>query len=358
MSYDPLSSTLTQVETLVGQPMTLQKKTKIEYQTSNGTTVYDKILTGYRPILFPTAVSRNSCFEYRFSIKDVILPRELPQVTDLYFKDLVVKIQDLFTEVQQKCIENGLIYSYMPYSAVLAQDEDGVSTESHVIDGKEQHFVNADRIIKRDTSPLYVVSSNIKFSRSFNLDIATNSYKALAIYNNYDSNGKLTNRFSKPVVSATPEELRDIQENLAYKITKNPKLSPGRPVCVDIILCDVFIFCLKSFDLDSKFITSITAEEVDSVIPLRTLPMGWLTPEEKLEKFGKKGTYMETFDTNNPLPNNLFQFVDMQTRSEKLFTISRPKDAIFDDVKGVVAPFRGQYVVANEMISIKIKSDN
>ena len=178
------SSSLAYVDTPVGAQMTLQKKVKTEYQTSNGTTVYDKILTGFKPILFPTAVSRNAVFDYRFSIKDLILPRELPQVTDLYFKDLVVKIQDIFTQVMaQNAVCDGAILSYMPYSAVLAQDGNGIETEEHIVNGVTHKFMNAERLIKRDSSPLFVVSSNLKFNRSFNLDVATNSYKALAIYN-------------------------------------------------------------------------------------------------------------------------------------------------------------------------------
>ena len=204
------SSSLIYADTTVGTQMTLQRTVKTEYQTSNGTTVYDKILTGFKPILFPTAVSRNAVFDYRFSVKDLILPRELPQVTDIYFKDLVVKIQDIFTQVMaQNAVCNGVVLSYMPYSAVLAQDGNGLEFETHTIDGELHRFMNAERLIKRDSSPLFVVSSNLKFNKSFNLDVTTNSYKALAIYNEY-INGKFNKKIIKQVTSISVDDFRHL----------------------------------------------------------------------------------------------------------------------------------------------------
>lgn len=355
------TSSLAYVDTPVGPQMTLQRTTKVEYQTSNGTTVYDKILTGFKPILFPTAVSRNAVFDYRFSIKDLILPRELPQVTDLYFKDLVVKIQDIFTQVMaQNAVLDGAILSYMPYSAVLAQDGNGIETEEHTIDGKVHKFMNAERLIKRDSSPLFVVSSNLKFNRSFNLDVATNSYKALAIYNEY-VNGKIVKKFIKPTVSASVEDLRHVIYGLdkdEEEEMKNGTFSGA--YCVDIILCDILIYCLKSFNLTSATFEDIMGPEVvDKIQVKRSLPIGWMTPEEKLAEFGKKGTFTADFDeTDKPLPNNLFQYVDMQERCDKLFENYRPGNTVFQDNKGVIADFVGHYILANELLSVRVKSDN
>lgn len=354
------SSSLVYVDTPVGPQMTLQKTTKVEYQTSSGTTLYDKILTGFKPILFPTAVSRNAVFDYRFSIKDLILPRELPQVTDLYFKDIVVKIQDIFTQVMaQNAISNGAILSYMPYSAVLSQDENGIETEEHEINGKIHKFMNSERLIKRDSSPLFVVSSNLKFNRSFNLDIATNSYKALLIYNEYKE-GEIVGKITKPRVSTTPEELRQVIAG--YGGEKQAELREQKYTglyCIDIILCDMLIYCLKSFDLNAATFEDLHGpEDLENAGCSKNVPIGWLTPEEKLAKFGKKGRFTDNFGEENPIPNSLFQYVDMQDRCDKLFSKYRPGRTVFEDTKGVIADFTGHYILANELLSVRVKSDN
>ena len=355
MSSVELSTSLADVEIPVGQQMTLQKKFKTEYQTSNGTTVYDKILTGFKPILFPTAVSRNACFEYRFSIKDLMLPRELPQVTDLYFKDLVVKIQDSFTQIMaNNSIVNGKIVAYMPYSAVLAQDGNGIETEPHMVNGKQRKFVNTERIIKRDSSPLFVVSSNIKFTKSIDLDIATNSYKALMIYNNYNEDGQFVNKVVKSAVSASVDDLRSVMTG----IPKSVEDRKNKSFCIDIILCDILICCLKSFDLTAKGFNELKPSDLEAVELKKSLPAGWLTPEEKLMKFGKKGTFMETFDDGTEIPNSLFQLVDMQSKCDKLFKIARPTETVFEDKEGIIADFVGQYILATELMSLRVKSDN
>jgi len=353
------TSTLTDVSTLVGQPMTLRKKAKVEYETSSGTTVYDKILTGFKPILFPTAVGINSCFEYRFSIKDLMLPKDLPSVTDLYFKDLVVKIQDMFTQINAEgSIIDGGILSYMPYSAVLAQDENGLETSVNnlTINGvtyENLKFINSERIIKRDSSPLFVVSSNLKFNKSFNLDVATNSYKALGIYAEYDSTGKLVKKFIKPKISATVDELRQIFYPESVE-------KANAVVCLDIILCDILIFCLKSFNLDStKKFEDVGVETLKNHKPKRSIPIGWMTPEEKLEKFGKKGTFKNDYDlSTNPLPASEFLYVDMQEKSDALMDIAVPSSPVFIDKNHVISPVTCHYTVVNELVSVRVKSDN
>ena len=360
------SSSLTTVDTPVGVPMTLQRQAKVEYQTSNGTKVYDKLLTGFKPIVFPTATSRNACFEYRFSIRDLILPRELPQVTDIYFKDLVVKIQDIFTEVSAHgAIYNGHIVAYQPYTAVLSQDENGIETEDHVIitkdqDGKEvkttHKFITSDRVVKRDSSPIFVISSNLKFEKSFNQEVTTNSYKALAIYNVYDKDGNFSRKYVKSVVSISPEDFVDVIDSK----WKDKATRKGRSVCVDVILCDVLIYCLKSFNLNGTPFSNIDESQMKAATNSRALPNGWLTPEEKLQKFGKKGTFMSEFSDTEPdklIPNSLFQYVDMQERCNKLNDIGYPYDAVFFDKNHIIADFDGQYIQSNAIISLRVLSD-
>lgn len=358
------SKSLSSVDTPIGVQPTLERIVADEYKTCNGTIVYDKILTGFKPILFPTAVSRNSCFEYRFSIKDLILPKNLPKVTDLYFKDLVVKIQDMFTQVQaQESIRDGIVYSYMPYSAVLSQDCNGIEVEEHkwakgdILEDDHNptiiKCINSDRLVKRDASPLFVVSSNLKYNRSLNLDITSNSYKALAIYNEY-KDGKFVGKVVKSVVSIPVNDLKELFEK--PNITSN---FTGF-VCLDVILCDILIFCLKSFNLDEKtaFLDNLTKGDVDKANPPNPIPISWLTAEEKLKRYGNKGTYMETFGEQNPLPNNLFQLVDMQERCDKIFTAGRPKNSVFLDKNHIVADFDACYSCTSELISIRVKSDN
>ena len=85
------------------------------------------------------------------------------------------------------------------------------------------------------------------------------------------------------------------------------------------------------------------------------MPKGWLSPEEQL-KNSDRGIY--TVDGELKVPSNLFQFVDMQDISEKIFVKGRPRDSTFFDNKGLVAPFLGQYSVATEIMTARIFSDN
>ena len=159
----------------------------------------------------------------------------------------------------------------------------------------------------------------------------------------------------KSVVSVTPEELEEVINSRFSDVDYRK----GKKVCIDVILCDVLIFCLKSFDFRTAYIGLLSGEDVDNMVENRSVPIGWMTPEEKLKRFNEIGTYTEKYnDYDKPIPNSLFQFVDMQERCEKIFRIGRPSDTVFMDKTGVVAPFIGQYVVANEMISARILSDN
>lgn len=356
---DSMSTNLTEVKRQEGVPPTLIKKTNVQYKTSSGAMLYNKVLTGFKPILFPTAVSLNTCYDYRFSIRDLILPSQLPNITNMYFESMVVKIQDLFTQVMSDgMIKDGIVYSYMPYSAVLAQDENGIEYEEHDLNykkytGKNIKFVSSSRVIKRDSNPLFVVSSNLKYDREFNLEIVSNSYRALIIVADYE-NGKLLGKRIKTEVFATPEQLKQVIEP-----EKFPEESRDGEFCLDIILCDILIFCLKSFDTTTeKTFEDITEDELKKFNVKKAIPTDWLTPQEKLEKFGKKGTYKSTFSESDPIPNDKFIYCDMTTKSEKLFGLSRPTEAVFNDKKGIISGIPANYAISTSLISVRIKSDN
>ena len=99
---------------------------------------------------------------------------------------------------------------------------------------------------------------------------------------------------------------------------------------------------------------------MDASTNSRALPNGWLTPEEKLQKFGKKGTFMSEFSDTEPdklIPNSLFQYVDMQERCNKLNDIGHPISACFNDTNHIIADFDGCYIQSNAIISLRVLSD-
>lgn len=355
---EEFDQSLTTVDTPTGTQMTIKDSYQRISRTTNGQNLYDKTLTGAKKILFPTCVNMNACFDYRFSVKDLMLPNHLPDVTDMYFQNLTVKIQDAFTQITSDgAIKNGIFYTYDPYSAVITQDGNGLEFETHTIEdgGKKQEhkFINSSRVIQRGDNSLYVVSSNLKIEKHINLQISTGSYKILKMYNVYDASGKFVTKQLESDTKASAMDLRDCIFGLD-KVTDKK----GRKVCTDIILCDVLVFMLKSFNHEGVSLSELTPEMVEKSKAGKPLPIGWLTPEEKLERFGKKGAFMETFKTAGEVPNNLFVYVDMQTKCDKIFKVAKPDNAVFVDTNKIIGPMIAQYAVASELISVGIKSDN
>ena len=369
MKQEENSTSLITVDAAAGTQMTLQRTCSTEYQTSSGQKVFPKILTGSQKILFPTSVDANTCFEYRFSVKNLMLPSELPNVTDMYFHYLTVKFQDAFTNVMSnEAIKGGVMYTYDPYSAVICQDPNGLEYVTNNIitqNGQEvpRKFINSERVIKRDDNSLYVVSSNLKIEKQINLTTTTSPYRILIMYNRYSQDGTFEGKVLKSAVSCT-------RTDLAQAIYGVPEEERVGLVCEDIILCDVLIFMMKTCALSGILIDNVTAENLRSAQKKRSLPMNWMSPEEKLEKYGKKGVYMDTYVANkntvkgsskyDEIPNNLFLHVDMQDVCSRIFSIARPNNTVFDDVNGIIIGngIRGQYAIASEMISVSIKSDN
>lgn len=336
-----------------GVPQTLKSQCVSQLKTSNGDNLYDKILTGHKPILFPTACSENCCFEYRFSIKDLILPTALPEVTNLYFRDLVVKIQDMFTQMTaDECIKDAIICSYEPYQAVLAQDENGIEIEYHNYNGELTPFITSDRLIKRDSSPLFVVSSNLKYNRRFNLEVASNSYQAIVVTGIYE-NGELKRRVLKTQTYASPLQLKQC---ISF-YNDNPDEVRDGPYCMDIILCDMLIFCQKSFDLSKNVLSALKPEHLEEAKRKQTVPSDWLSQEEKLKKFGKKGTFMSDFGADEPIPSSHFIFVDATTKCKDIFEVGKPTKTFFDDINHIMCPVRNCYAVSNMLVSVRGAGD-
>lgn len=372
---DENNASLTTVDKPVGTQMTLERTCESCYKTSSGQKVFSKILTGTQKILFPTTVDANACFEYKFSVKNLMLPSQLPEVTGMFFQYLTVKFQDVFTNVMSsEAIKNGLVYSYDPYSAVICQDADGLEFVANNVKVGEKtwkrKFINSDRVVKRDDNSLYAVSSNLKIEKQINLTTSTSPYRILILYNKYDMDGNFEMKVLKSAVSCTKQDL-----NQAIKGFDQSETANGGLFCTDIILCDVLVFMLKTCNLSNEqtpYLENIRPEHLAKARKFRTVPMGWLTPEEKLEKYGKKGVYMDTFVANktgtndistynyDAIPNNLFIHVDMQEVCEKLFSIARPQFSVFNDEQGIVigGGIKGQYAIAHEMISVSIKADN
>lgn len=366
---EEFTNSLTSTDVPAGTPMTIKSSVQQVYSTTNGQNLYDKTLTGAKKVLFPTCVDMNACFDYRFSFKDLMLVNQLPNITDMYFQNLTVKIQDVFTQITSDgAIKDGIFYTYDPYSAVISQDSNGIETEEHYIKDHQGpfKFVNSSRVVQRGDNSLYVVSSNLKIEKHINLQINSSSYKILKMFNVYDGQGNFVKKVLESDVKATSAELKECMEDIPAKADRY-----GRKVCRDIILCDVLIFMLKSFNHDGINLSDLTADKIQKVSLDKSLPIGWLSPEEKLERFGKKGVFMETFVANKKagsgssedpydkeIPNNLFVYVDMQTKCDKIFRVAKPDSAVFCDDKEIIAPFKAQYAIASELISVGIKSDN
>ena len=311
----------------------------------------------------------NSCFEYRFTIKDLMLPEELPKITDMYIDEITVKLQDLFTQVtSHDAIKDGVIYTYDPYSAVICQDGNGLEfVENYVKVGEEvrkMKFIPSGRVIQREDNSLFVVSSNLKIEKHINIGSASSSYKLLILLNNYDAQGNFVGKTLKSSDRITVQQLRECFNPPTKEERK------GREVCTDVILCDILIFMLKSCNLSGKTLEELKPNDLTNANVKKTLPVGWLTPEEKLRRYGKKGIFMDTFVANrksgdgsqespyDQVPNDLFVHIDMQGVCDKLFSIARPSKSVFVDENKIVAPFRAQYAIGNELISVSIKSDN
>ena len=356
MSQEPLASDQVPINSLagfnkqaLGVPQTLVTTVTCNYTTSSGDSLHEKILVGSKPILFPTACSENCCFEYRFSIRDLILPSELPEVTGIYFKDIVVKIQDMFTQTTcSEAIAGGYVYSYMPFCTVLTQDQDGIETEDHTVNGKTYKFLRSDRLIQRESCPIYSVNSNLKIEKSISLEDQSNTYKLLAVKVVYDEKGDPVRKFLESIKSVSQSEYKEIQE-CTYSDVEARK---GKTICVDVILCDIVVFCKRTFDFTLPFdekVNTLKEREKGSV------PIGWMTPEEKLQKFGKKGTYMADYTTRK-LPNNLFFYVDMTNRSEQMIASARPYQTVFTDNDRLICPYVNQYAYASQIFNIRVFS--
>lgn len=356
------SNSLTSVDRLVGQKENLKLDYIKSYKTGDGQQLDQYILSSVSSILVPTCVDVNSCFEYRFSIKDFNLP-SYTGVESMYFENIVVKIQDIFTQITSNdCIKDGLFYFYSPYSAVIAQDEDGIETEMKEftnVNGQKtsRPFISTSRVIKRQDSPIYVCTSNLKVEKSLNLTQDKNSYKVLILNNVYDEDGKFIKKTVTTGVSATFEQLKQCLEF----DTMEEKDKRG-VICKDIILCDILLFMMKSFKLDTeKHFEDLEVNDLKVAEKKRSVPLGWLSTEEKLEKYGKKGYVSDVYSPNPKtastevtLPNDLYLFVDMQTVCDKVLQIARPKGFVFEDTKGIIGGFRAQYAFAQKMASITV----
>ena len=331
----------------LGVPQTVVSEVQCNYTTSSGDTLYEKILVGYKPILFPTAVSENCCFDYRFTVRDLVLPTTLPGITEMYFNDIVVKLQDMFTQMTAgDAIVDGKVYSYMPYCTILAQDENGIETVEHTINDKVYKFVTSDRLVQRDSCPVFTVNSNLKLEKTISLEDQSNEYRLLAIMEQYDEKGDFVRRFLESVKSVSAKYLKDIQEYASTSVEKRK----GRIVCVDVILCDILVFCKRTFNFDRtpvEKLQKLGGKEKNSV------PNGWLTPEEKLKKFGKKGTYMADYTTQK-LPNDLFFYVDMTDKSDEIISNSCPSYTVFTDENKLITPYRNQYAYALQIMNTRV----
>lgn len=351
------SSSLASVDRLVGQKENLKLDYIRSYKTGDGQQLDQYILSSVSSILVPTCVDVNSCFEYRFSIKDFNLP-SYEGIQSLYFENIVVKIQDIFTQItSHDCIKDGLFYFYSPYSAVVAQDEDGIETEQHDFTFKDKKetrdFVNTNRVIKRQDSPIYVCTSNLKVEKSLNLTADKNSYKVLILNNVYDERGIFLRKTITTGVSVTFEQLRQCLEP--------EKVDKKGVVCQDIILCDILLFMMKSFNISAtKYFEDVSEADFQSSRKKTTVPRGWLSTEEKLEKYGRKGYISDNYtsnvrtETEIALPNDLYLFVDMQTVCDKLLQVAKPKNFVFDDKNGVIGGFHAQYAFAQKMASVTV----
>lgn len=330
----------------LGVPQVLNTNIQCTYSTSSGDSLYEKILVGYKPVLFPTACSENCCFEYRFTIKDLILPKSLPQITGLYFKDIVIKLQDMFTQaIAGDAISNGKILTYMPYCMILSQDENGIELEDYMLGDKKVKVISSDRMVQRESCPVFSVNSNLKMEKSISLQDMSNPYKIIGIFEQYDEEGNFVRRVMENIKCVSPENLVDIINENASIVEKRK----GRLVCIDVILCDLLVFCKRTFDFNTKPITEV---ETLSKTKKQTLPIGWMKPEEKMQKLldiqkGRKAGETEK------LPNDLFYFVDMTERSAQLLDNSKPVDMVFEDSKKLIAPFVNQYAYSIQIINTR-----
>ena len=76
------SRSLSGIKRQVGTEMPPKKYIGEAFKLNNQT-LYKKTLTGGRKAYFPVSVNINSCFEYRFTLRDVMLPSELSTIPNL-----------------------------------------------------------------------------------------------------------------------------------------------------------------------------------------------------------------------------------------------------------------------------------
>lgn len=334
----------------LGVPQTLQNRVVCTYTTSSGDSLYEKILVGYKPVLFPTAVSENCCFEYRFTVKDLILPSTLPEITGLYFKDIVVKLQDMFTQtIAGEAICGGKILAYMPYCTLLAQDENGIEVSDYVLGGKSYKVINSNRLVQRESCPVFSVNSNLKMEKSISLQDQSNPYKLIGVFQAFDAEGNPLRKYMEVIKSISPEQLYDIVNETASIVEKRK----GKSICIDVILCDMLVFCKRTFDFTKPSIESVDAL---SKPQKQTVPLGWLSPEERLHKMvefenAKKG--LGNRSETEKLPNDLFYYVDMTAKCNQVMASTKPEDMVFEDDKGLITPFKNQYAYSLQIINTR-----
>ena len=333
----------------LGVPQTLVADVTCNYTTSSGDTLYEKVLVGYKPILFPTACSENCCFDYRFTVRDLILPTTLPEVTGLYFKDIVAKMQDMFTQTTSgDAIVSGKVLSYMPYCTILAQDENGIELQDYVVDKDTTYkVINSNRLVQRESCAVFTVNSNLKMEKTVDLESQSNAYKLLAIREQYDDEGKLLRRFLESTNCASPQDLKDIQEEPAAEV----ETRKGRIICIDIILCDILVFCKRTFDFLQPSLESIKELKPRAK---SEVPLGWLSAEEKFQKMLQKKNGKEGTNMTRKLPNDIFYYVDMTSKIDQIIASSSPADIVFVDNNKLITPFVNHYAYALQISNCRV----
>lgn len=354
MTTKETSSSLTEVSRPIGEGVNLNRTCGIQYTTGNGTRVDKKVLSGTIPVFFPTGVPENTVFEYIFSVKDLIQPSELPTITEIYFKNIVVKFQDMFTQVVQGSVYNdNCKITYAPFQADLCQDPDGVITTDAKYNGKDVKLISSENLTVKRSSPLYAVSTNLKFDKALNVTTNDDDYKLIFVYNEYDENGKFVRKVMKSKNKCTPEEYKQVFDPEGTASFKNGLY------CIDIILCDIFVYVQAdpSIYAPGKIpITDLTRETVSKTASRREKPIGWLSRNELINKYGKIGVKADYSDSNR-IPGDMYVHIDMTAKSKEIFSKAYMNTDVFCDNGGVILPYTGQYTVAYMLMSADVLSN-
>lgn len=310
----------------------------------------------------PTSVGEDTACLINFSIKDCNLPKDLPKKTNIYCKEIRVKIQDTYSQTTcNDMFKNGICQCPLPYTMVLINnynDIDFYGKEKYIyskklnrngqilfneknemiLEKKKVNIINSDLIENRLCDKYYSMAFNLSSFNIINLLDQNYNFGLLKIIK--DENGDYNKLKLDNCKSLSLDDYINIMEG-NRQISKN-----GDYIPIDFYFCSYLMFIKNVYNMDS-----IPTENV-----LKLKDTNTFTKLENQNKINKKILGNEYFnDKNNNdefLNKGDYILFDSTTKSRKLFSNSFPLNTCFKDNKNLLQDFTCDYrFIINEYVA-------